>query len=202
MKVPRVAFLYATGAAALGCGSDGGSRYGPADNPAAVRDVSGTVFGWDCKANGCEIAYLAETPPADPCGGGDRAGYSYSWGRFFDVCSVCVSTDGTSWGTTPGQCRILACDTDDDCPIIYAYAPVDLYQCVNGACENADQTRRPRTPLVRNDAEELCFAVYPRVETSNPFGAIPMQVEADLDANCTGLYQMDSCTLPAGCRAP
>jgi len=202
MKATRLAFVVAAGAAGLGCGGSGGGGAGPADNPATLRDVSDTVFGWDCKSNGCQIASVAETPPPDPCGGGERAAYSYAWGRFFDVCSVCVSADGTSWGTTPGQCRMLACDTDADCPVIYVYSPVDVYECVNGACENADQTRRPRTPLTRTDAQDLCFAVYPRADTNNPFGTIPMQVQAELDANCTGTDPMDTCTLPADCRAP
>jgi hypothetical protein len=73
---------------------------------------------------------------------------------------------------------------------------------VNGLCENADQNEHPRTPLVRSDAEELCFTTIPRSETSNPFFAASQQVEADLDASCTGNYPMDTCTLPGDCRAP
>ena len=206
MKVSRLAFaawvVVVVSATVPACGP-GGPSYGPADNPTTVRDVSGVVFGWDCQSNGCEVASLPETPAPDPCGGSDRAGYSYTWGRFFDICSVCVASDGSGiWGTTPGQCRLLACDTSADCPLIYAHAPIDIYECVNGLCENTNQTRRPRTPLIRVDAQDLCFAVYPRSETNRLSLPVPMQVEAELDAACIGSDPLDTCTLPTDCRAP
>jgi len=191
--------------ATLGCdGGGGGSKYGPADNPTTVRDVTGVVFGWNCAAD-CSVGFVMSTPPADPCGGGDRSAYSYQWGRFFDICSVCVATDSAGqlyWSTTPGQCRMLACDTAADCPLIYAYSPNTVYECVDGLCQAADQNLHPRTPLTRTDAQDLCYAVYDRSATSNPFYATSQQVQADLNANCTGTYPMDTCTLPADCRAP
>jgi hypothetical protein len=208
MNVSRVACVgwaavVVGSAVAPGCGSAGGSGFGPEDNPTTVRDVTGVEFGWDCGSKGCQVAIVDGTPPPDPCGGGERAAYSYAWGRFFDLCSVCVSSDTTYWSTSPGQCRILACDTSDDCPVIYPYAMAYVYECVNGLCQDADQNRWPRTPpLSRTETEQLCFAVHDRTETNSPFGAGAMQVEAELDASCTGTYPMDTCTLPAGCRTP
>jgi len=199
MKAYRVAYLALV--FGLGCGSSG-NGYGPADNPTTVRDVTGVEFGWDCDASGCLVGLLASTPPPDPCDADTRAGYSYSWGRFFEICSVCVAADDSYWSTFPSQCRILACDTSDDCPIIYPYAEAYVYECVNGLCQDADQNRRPRTTLSRDETQQLCYAPLDRTETNNPFSAASLAVGAELDANCTGSNPMDTCSLPADCRVP
>jgi hypothetical protein len=199
MRAYRVGCLALT--VVLGCGS-GGNGYGPEDNPTTLRDVTGVEFGWDCDASGCQVGLLASTPPPDPCGGDSRAAYGYAWGRFFEICSVCVSADNAFWSTFPSQCRILACDTSDDCPIIYPYASVYIYECVNGLCQDADQNRRPRTTLDRTETEQLCYAALDRTETSDPFSAASLAVDTDLDASCTGPNPMDTCSLPTACRAP
>ncbi len=196
-----VALLWA---GALGCGGDAGSGYGPADNPTMVSDVTGAAFGWLCDSSDCQVGLLAATPAPDPCSGANQPGYGYGWGRFFEICSACFPTDGSMflWSSTPGQCRLLACDTSADCPIMFTSSPADVYECVDGLCENADQSRRPRTPLQRVDAESLCFAVHPRSETSSLLAAASVQVEAELDANCTGSDPMATCSLPSDCRQP
>jgi len=200
MKAHR--FAYLAWAVVLGCGGSEGNGYGPEDNPTTVRDVTGVEFGWDCDAKGCLVGALASTPPPEPCGGDSRAGYSYAWGRFFEICSVCVSADDTGWSTWPSQCRILACDTSDDCPIIYPYASVYIYECVNGLCQDADQSRRPRATLDRTETQQLCYAVLDRTETSDPFSDASRAVGLELDASCTGPDPMDTCSLPAACRVP
>ncbi len=179
------------------------SGYGPEDNPTTVRDVTGVPFGWSCTSYGCEIALLPTTPAPDACAGSDTPNYGWSWGRYFEVCSVCDPSDASyTFSTTPGQCRVLACATSMDCPIMFDVSPVDVYECVGGLCENTDQGRWPRTPLRRIDAESLCFAVHDRVETRTLTSPATVQVEAELDASCAGPAFDDVCSLPAGCRAP
>jgi hypothetical protein len=186
--------------ATLGCGPSG---YGPEDNPTAVRDVTGVEFGWSCRASGCGIALLPATPAPDACGAGDTPTYGWAAGRFFEICSACAPQSGAFvYSTQPGQCRVLACDTSADCPIMFEDSPVDVYTCVNGLCQNSDQQRWPREPLQRMDAEELCFAVHPRADTNTLSAPATLQVEADLDASCTGSAFDDTCSLPTGCRAP
>jgi hypothetical protein len=194
------ACVFAAAAATLGCG---GSGYGPADNPTTVRDVTGVAFGWSCSSSGCGIALLATTPAPDPCTGDDVPGYGWAAGRFFAICSACAPQSGAFvYSTQPGQCRVLACDTSADCPIMFEDSPVDVYACVDGLCENSDQQRWPRDPLQREDAEELCFAAHPRADTSTLSAPATLQVEADLDASCAGPAFDDVCSLPSGCRAP
>jgi hypothetical protein len=203
----RTAFLIGSAIAALGAVGCGGDEYGPADNPTEVRDVSGVPFGWSCHASGCQVTLTVGTPAPDACTSNDQPGYSYSWGRFFDVCSVCVPSAGSGsgsfyWSSTPGQCRILACATSADCPVMFQASPVDVYECVDGLCENADVNRRPRAPLQRVDAEELCFAAHPRADTATLLAPATVAVEAELDAACTGSDPFATCALPADCRAP
>jgi len=187
-------------AIAGGCSTGG---LGPDDNPTMVTDVTGVAFGWRCDSSSCNVALAPATPPPDPCTGSYTPGYGEAWGRFFEVCSVCAPADkAVTYVTTPGQCRVLACATAADCPIIFESSPPDIYECVDGLCENADQARWPRVPLARMDAEELCFAVHERSETRTVTAPATMQIEADLDANCAGTGPHDVCTLPVGCRAP
>jgi len=186
--------------ATLGCGSSG---YGPADNPTMVHDVTGVAFAWRCDVTGCQLGMLPETPPPDACTGTDSPTYGWASGRFFEACSVCAPQDGSYvYSTTAGQCRLLGCSTSADCPIMYEDSPTDVYECVNGLCQNADQTRWPRMPLKRYQTEELCFAVHDRAETRTWTAPAAMQVEAELDASCAGDSPLDPCSLPAGCRMP
>jgi hypothetical protein len=179
------------------------AAYGPDDNPNTVRDVTAVEFGWSCDSIGCEITSLPTTPAPDPCTGDDTPNFGWSWGRYFEVCSVCDPSDGASRIIrTPGQCRLLACSTSADCPVLFDVSPVDVYECVGGLCENTDQGRWPRTPLRRANAEQLCFAVHARAETRTLTSPATVQVETDLDASCAGPAFDDACSLPAGCRAP
>jgi hypothetical protein len=183
--------------ASLGCGAE----YGPEDNPTAVRDVTGVEFGWSCKDSGCKLELLPSTPPPDPCPDPNDSAYNIAWGRFFEVCSVCVlHAPGAYWGTTPGQCRLLACDTDADCPAIFQYSPEAGYACVGGLCQNVDTARYPRDVLNREQVEQLCLTELPRADTSSPFSQTTMEVLSRADAACPD--PAGPCQVPAGCRMP
>jgi hypothetical protein len=188
--------------AAVGCG--GYERlYGPEDNPSSLRDVAGVEFGWSCDDRGCVVTQLPATPPPDPCGDPTAAAYSFSWGRFFRICSVCLARqEGIHWSTTAGQCRILACDSDDDCPALYEWSPESRYACANGLCQNSDEARFPRAATTRFDVEDLCFAMHPRADTAQPFSPTTQDVLAAVEAACPGAGPSDPCPLPAGCRMP
>ena len=188
---------------ALACGGCDGREYGPGDNPTEVTDVTGVAFGWVCTTSGCGVQPAPDTPAPDPCDSGQQAGFSYAYGRFFSLCSVCFLGGASGgWTSTPGQCRILACQTSADCPVMFRESPADVYACVDGLCENADTSRRPRDPLQRVDAEELCFATHPRADTTTLTAPVTVAVESELDASCTGSDPLDTCTLPVDCRAP
>jgi hypothetical protein len=189
-------------AALLGCGSDG-RLYGPEDNPTAVRDVTGVEFGWSCDARGCQVTLLPATPPPDLCSDPTASAYSFGWGRFVEICSVCLAREeGIYWSTTPGQCRILACDTDAQCPALYQATPESDYACINGLCQNADTGRFPRDVLQKLHAQQLCFAVHPRADTAEPFSATTQEVLVSVNIACPGADPTAPCTLPAGCRMP
>jgi hypothetical protein len=185
-----------------GCGGAEKTGHGPQDNPSVVRDVTDVEFAWRCDDHGCDIGALETTPPPNECGSG-KAAYSYRWGRFFDICSVCLSdTAGIHWSTTAGECRILACDENRDCPLLYEYAEESIYECSNGLCQNTDVGRYPRDPITQEQVTTLCYAVHPRAETSNPFSPVSQDVESRISAACPNANPLDSCPLPEGCRTP
>ena len=197
----RVLQAAALAAVAVSCGS--GPGYGPADNPTSVRDVTGVEFGWSCGDSGCVVTPLAATPAPYPCAAPDTADYSYTWGRLFEICSVCVAHEpDIYWSTTPGRCRILACDTDADCPTIYQYSPQSAYVCVNGLCQNADTARFPPEVLTKTVVEQLCFAVHPRADTELFLSTTASEILSSVEAACPGALPTEPCTLPAECRAP
>ncbi len=194
-----VAVVGALALLGVGCGN---RDYGPGDNPPQVTDVTGVNFGWVCIQSGCGVTRLGATPAPDPCDTG-QPGYGYAWGRFFEVCSVCYPSDASvQWSSTPGQCRMIACLTSADCPVMFENSPPDVYECVHGLCENADVGRYPRDPLQRVDAEELCFAQLPRAQTATSSAPAAVAVETELDASCAGTDPMSTCTLPGDCRSP
>ena len=188
-------------AAALGCGND--RRYGPNDNPTALRDATGVAFGWSCDGQGCVGTQLAATPAPNPCPNPNASAYSFSWGKFVEICSVCLASEpGFYWSTTPGECRILACDADADCPALYESGSGDGYACVNGVCQNVDTARFPRGTLRRIEVEQLCFAVHPRSDTATPVSPTTQDVEDAVEAACPGALPTDPCPLPSGCFTP
>jgi len=188
-------------AAALGCGND--RRYGPNDNPTALRDATGVAFGWSCDGQGCVVTQLAATPAPNPCPNPNASAYSFSWGRFVEICSVCLADEpGFYWSTTPGECRIVACDADADCPALYESGPGDGYDCVNDLCQNVDTVRFPRGTLRRIEVEQLCFAVHPRTDTASPSSPTTQDVVDAVEAACPDALPTDPCTLPAGCLTP
>jgi hypothetical protein len=185
----------------LGCGSE--RRYGPEDNPTTVRDVTGVEYGWSCTDPGCVVTQLATTPPPNRCTDPTASAYGFAWGRFVDLCSICLAREpGFYWSTTPGECRLLACETDAHCPAFYQAAPEEAYACVNGLCQNIDTGRFPRDVLKRIDVESLCFAVHPRGDTAAPLSPTTQEILAAIEAACPGATAIDACPLPAGCRMP
>jgi hypothetical protein len=185
----------------VGCGID--RRYGPQDNPTTIRDVTGVDFGWVCDDQGCKVTRLATTPAPDPCPNPQDSAYGDSWGRFVEVCSVCLGHEpGFYWSTTPGQCRVLACATDANCPSIYESNPEAGYACVNGLCQNIDTVRWPRDKLTYDMVEQMCFAVHPRPETAAFASPAAMAVQHEVDASCPLTATPEPCPLPADCRMP
>jgi len=189
--------------ALLGCGKE--RLYGPEDNPKSLRDVTGVEFGWSCDQQGCNVTRLAGTPPPDPCRNGNAAdsAYANSWARFVEICSVCLGHEkGFYWSSTPGQCRLVACNTDANCPAIYESDPASAYACVDGLCQNTDSARFPRDTLNRYDVESLCFAVHPRANTVDPLAPTVMEIESTVAGACPSTDPTVGCPLPAGCRMP
>jgi hypothetical protein len=185
----------------LGCGVE--HRYGPQDNPTQVRDVTGVDFGWLCDDAGCSLTRLASTPAPDPCSNPQDAAYGWSWGRFVDICSVCLGHEpGFLWGSTSGQCRVLACASDANCPKIYDGSPEDGYECVNGLCQNIDTARFPRDTFTYSDVDSMCFAGHPRAETRDFATPETRAIQSDIDAACPVTATRDTCHLPADCRVP
>jgi hypothetical protein len=189
----RGARTVALTAALFGCGA--GASTG------TVRDVSGAEFGWSCD-QGCKVTRVADTPPPDACPNPNDAAYSFTWGRFVEICSVCLEhADGVYWSSSAGQCRPIGCSVDLDCPTVIE-TPVSTYECVNGVCENTDTTTYPRDQLSRDDVLLLCFADHPRAETTNDLSPASEDVETAVDAACPATDPTSACSLPVGCHAP
>lgn len=194
----RAAIVVLVVAGALGCGP----RYGPEDNPTMLMDASGGVFGWACTDEGCRIQTVAGTPPPADCGPG-RPVWGLSWGPYFEICTACSFSDSGSWSTTAGECRILACEVDADCPVLFRYVDEPRFVCMNGLCRNDDLARFPRdAPLDRRALERLCLAEVPREETLSPLTPRSVEILAAIDAACPPRPETGPCTLPPTCRAP
>jgi len=88
----------------------------PADNPTTLRDVTGVDFAWICtKKNGCSVGLSPSTPPPEPCSAEMTPAYSYDYARFFHICSVCANIEKLYWTTGAPLCRLVACETSNDC---------------------------------------------------------------------------------------
>jgi hypothetical protein len=200
----ETAFLFVAAVVAVlavaACGSDGPA---PHANPSTLTDITGLVIGWQCGAapDSCSLSPIAETPAPDPCGDAMTAGFDFESGRFFSICSVCLSSSN-GWSTTPGQCRIVSCTSDLDCPVLRGNTSTSVFVCRNAICQNDDARVYPPGALKRFEVEELCFAVHDRSETTSLTSSASVQVEAEIDAVCPGGDALASCSVPAGCQAP
>jgi hypothetical protein len=186
------------------CDSEDGGPAGGHDNPSQLRDVTGVPYGWQCVAprGACQVAPTDATPPPAACEPSATPGYAVSWGRFFDICDVCVDPVTQVWSTEAGRCRLVACSADADCPVIFTDSPISVYVCRNGICQSADTGQYPPGSLKRFEVEDLCFAVHDRAETADAASAASSSVEAALDAACTGPSPLSSCDIPTSCRVP
>ena len=100
---------------------------GPADNPTALRDVTGVNFAWICaKENGCSVGLSPSTPPPEPCSDDMTPAHSYDYERYFHICSVCSNIENLYWTSGAPLCRLVVCETSNDCPIFCWRTVVDL----------------------------------------------------------------------------
>jgi hypothetical protein len=136
------------------------------DQPEMLVDTSDARFEWRCSKDVCEFGVLPETPEPVWCPEADVPGYSYVWGRFIEVLSVCGDPDGSGWSAGYGDGRFLACDADEDCPQLDFYEHPSWYECSAGLCQNVDTERFPRDSgfVSQNEAVNLCLAEAPRAE--------------------------------------
>ena len=190
-----------TSALSLLCLTLLGACGNPLDIPDKIRDSTGLEFGWDCSES--TLCDLSSAPAiSSSC---DLPVWGRSWGRFYSLCSACGLPSG-GWASVDFQCRPVACDSDGDCPQIAARASdsdairEDIYECVEGLCQNADTARHPRDALRSSDASLLCYANVGREETR--FFASPAVLlrEPALMEACP--ISADTCVLPAVCDAP
>ncbi len=173
----------------------------PLDNPQKLRDSTGLEFGWDCSESTlCDVT----SAPAISSGC-ELPVWGRAWGRFYQFCEACASPSG-AWAAVSFQCRPVACDSDIDCPQIAARADdsdairEDIYECVEGLCQNADTTRHSRDPLRSSDAALLCYANVGREETQFFESPAVRLREPALREACP--ISTETCVLPAVCNAP
>lgn len=164
----------------------GCSGYGPEDNPTQLVDSTGLVFDWACDDEGCDITDTPELSFRPPCA---APGWGVIFGQFYELCTVCYEeTVGELpwWEDGAPGCRPIACETADDCPLIYEYDDGYVYECVEGLCQNVDVGAHPRAPLTRDAASTLCFAEVDRASTRAYDAPAVTEVRAMIDAACGG----------------
>lgn len=167
---------------------------GPLDNPEVLRDSTGLEFGWDCSESSlCDVTSVPEL--SWDCEG---PGWGRSWGRFYEFCEACALPGG-SWYATNFACRPVACDVDRDCPQVASTEREDIYECVEGLCQNADTERHPRDLLRTSDASTLCYANVGRDETRGFDSPAVQSREPALREACP--TSAETCVLPAVCDA-
>lgn len=132
------------------------------DQPEVIIDTSDARFEWRCKKDVCEFGLLPETPEPLPCPESLVPAYSYVWGRFIAIMSVCGNPDGWGWSADYGAGRFLACDVDEDCPQLDFYENPSYYECSAGLCQNVDVDNYPRDVVGQSEAVALCLATTPR----------------------------------------
>lgn len=163
------------------------------DNPAQLRDTTGAKFALSCNDGVCHLAPEAGTPPPATCDGAP-VGYSYAAGRFVSICSVVGSSDTEGWFTDGSLCRLVACESDDECPLVFGRE----YVCRSGLCQNADGSEK----LWSGDVIPLCFDKAPR--PTNCHAQIEdAEVRAVFDLVHESCPSLDEeCSVPASCRQP
>jgi hypothetical protein len=179
--------LFAMGIASLACGC--------LDQPEFIIDTTGARFDWRCNKDDCAFGLLPETPAPLPCGDDElEPGYSYIWGRFIEIVSVCGGDFG--WASFYGNGRLVACDEDQDCPQLDFFDPPSSYECRAGVCQNVDLSQFPSDAISESDAVALCLAEIPRGEANLA------QVQALLADHCGEFAEGCALPLPESCWQP
>src|SRR5690606_18560430 len=138
-------------------------------------DTSGARFDWRCAKGTCELGLLSETPEPMPCPEDYHPAYSYLWGRFVEVTSVCEFPERDGWSAIPSDGRYLACEVDDDCPQLDFHSNPLAYECSAGLCQNVDVDEYPRDSIRKYEALPLCLADLPRGSAFGEIGALLTQ---------------------------
>ncbi len=166
--------------------------YGP------VTDSSGARFVWECGDAGCRLVADEDAPVLRPCVPPLEEGWNFYFNRFVDICSGCSSE--SLWVTQDAACRLSACETDAECPVIDSADPALVYLCQNGLCQREADVAREE--LTRHEVVRLCFADEPRSDTGTPDEARFEEIRSLVAAGCPGDDPNDLCPLPAECWAP
>ena len=117
-------------------------------NPTTLRDQSGAVFDWDCSGEerrSCKLSSIDGEPALPPCDDPQKAGFSYSWGRFVELHAICSTNFG--WGSIGGWERLTVCEADDECPQMLGVDQPQDYECRAGFCQNVDLEQFPAEQL-------------------------------------------------------
>jgi len=172
---------------------------GPDDNPTVLTDSAGNTFGWDCDDEGCSLNVNSVNIPMPSCSGGDSQSITTSWGRLFSFCASCASGTASVYG--PEMCRPMACKQDWDCPQVYWYLEKGNaeYRCLKGLCQNVDTETYPPKKLDRTLTRSLCFAPYPREETTAFDSPRTVQINEWVQKYC---QDDKNCKLPPNCWQP
>jgi hypothetical protein len=160
------------------------------------KDTEGATFRVTCSGvcrNGDD--FTQEGSKAAPSGAptlpGDKAGFALAdaQARYLAVCDAWkrTSDDGSGQSWSGGDCRIVTCSADGDCPpATFMREP----KCVNGLCGD------PSRPIAYDDVEWLCLAGTGR-------GGVASDVQkARHDLAILACKEGSGCTVPKECRQP
>jgi hypothetical protein len=163
-------------------------------NPEGVRDTTGATFSWTCSDDGCTVEPIDAPPPAQ-CGS-SRVFHSIIQGNFINICSVASLPDsGGAWFTDASLCRLVACDSDDECPQWQGAE----YACSAGLCQNVE----PKGERIKEgEVIALCMAEEPRPSDCRAQLLDPEVASQFARARASCESVTGPCTVPADCRQP
>jgi len=154
---------------------------GTKSNPTLLRDTTGLEFGWRCEGTKCKLE------PPDPsvyrlCQKGEPVWGAFAW-SFFSICATCTNTG--KWPFPLSDCRAVACEVGDRCPVIHFDDRDFVYSCVNGTCQLDGVTPYPER-VYRLDATLMCYADVPRTETTGPDSPKVQEIDSLVMEACEG----------------
>lgn len=200
MDFPRIILVVAFQAVTLtGCGDDF-EPPGPEDNPTTLRDTLGLEVSWSCEAEGCEPEMTSDTPTYADCAEREVGAFSVYDVELYERIALlserCVGAPASQYWSRP-----VACDVDEDCPVVHWTSPDRFYECVNGLCQSTDTERYPRDDRYSREVfNALCLANVPRTETVS--NSPPMPLDAYLDTFCPDDLDRNCLGLPQDCYQP